>query len=50
MSVFEALQLIISEIENHASCGLLDEKTRKAKNILYSYVINKLNEEKEKGL
>lgn len=48
MKVYEALQLIISKLEDTASCGLLGEKLRTAKITLYKYVTQKLLEDKEK--
>ena len=46
MSVYDALVFIIARIENNTSCGMLDEKTRNAKNILQNYVLSKLVEDK----
>ena len=49
MSVMEALQLIVDELEKSSSCGLLGEKLRKARATLYYYVMEKLREDKENG-
>lgn len=48
MTVYEALQLVIKELEDNASCGRLGEKVRQAKHILRDYVVTKLAEDKEK--
>ena len=48
MTVYEALQLVIKELEDNASCGRLGEKVRQAKHILRNYVLSKLAEDKEK--
>lgn len=48
MEVKEALQIVIKELENNASCGRLGEKVRQAKIILSRYVNEKLAEDKEK--
>lgn len=47
MTVYEALQLVIKELENNASCGRLGEKIRKAKHILNNYVTTKLAEDEK---
>lgn len=48
MTVYEALQLIIKQLEDNTSCGRLDEQIRQARIILNNYVILKLEEDKEK--
>lgn len=48
MTVYEALQLVIKELEDNTSCGKLGEKVRQAKHILHNYVVTKLAEDKEK--
>lgn len=48
MTVYEALELVIKELEDNASCGRLGEKLRQAKHILRNYVNTKLAEDKEK--
>lgn len=48
MTVYEALELVIKELEDNASCGRLGEKLRQAKHILRNYVHTKLAEDKEK--
>lgn len=48
MTVYEALELVIKELEDNASCGRLGDKLREAKHILRNYVITKLAEDKDK--
>lgn len=48
MDILDALNIIIDKIESNSSCGMLEEKVRKAKIILKNYVIDKLADEKDK--
>lgn len=48
MTVYEALELVIKELEDNASCGRLGDKLREAKHVLHNYVITKLAEDKGK--
>lgn len=48
MTVYEALELVIKELEDNARCGRLGDKLREAKHVLHNYVITKLAEDKDK--
>lgn len=47
--VLNALNLILSKLEDTTSCGTFSEDVRKARIILNNYVTQKLIEDKEKA-